>query len=118
MNVEIGLTILYGFLFSFVFLLGGLLRIILRPLSNLTAYRVPWLFCVLGFILGKENYFPEEKNMLYWPFILSLIIFTFIIRTIVCNIEHKKTGKIGYFSDSGNMLIIGAIIGIVFKQLF
>lgn len=118
MSEDLALIIFYGFIFSFIFLLGGVLRIILRPISNNIAFSVPWIFFILGIIIGKGNYFPNEKETLYWPLILSTIFFTFILRTIVCNIELKKTGKVGYFSDSGNQMIIGLIIGTILKLIF
>lgn len=76
---------------------------------------VPWLFLGIGFGLGKGSFIHVEQQNIYWPFVISNIVFTFLFRTIVCNIEFKKTGTVGYFSDSGNMMIMGCILGMIFK---
>lgn len=118
MNLNIGTAYFVGFIISLSFLIGGLLRLIIRPISNMVAYLIPWFFVGVGFQIGKGKFLPDNQQVYYWHIFISAIVFTFILRTIVANIEFKKTGEVGYFSDSGNMFIIGGLIGMIAKLFF
>lgn len=106
---------LMAFVSSILFLSGGLLRLLIKPISYKISYIVPWFYVGIGFQIGKGEILPIEKRIFYWQYFLTTMILTFIIRTIICNIEFKKTGKVGFFSDSGDSLMLGGFIGMIVR---
>jgi hypothetical protein len=110
-------SILLGFSISFLFLIGGILRLLLRPISIYVAHSIPWLFLAVGFIIGKGSYLQNSLLKYYWYIFLTAIISAFLLRAFVSMIEYKITGKIGLFSDSGSMFIIGGLIGMIVKLI-
>lgn len=111
-------NILMGTLIGLLVLISGWIRVMLMFVTKTSfGNNIPWLYFFLGIFIGK-GVSELMSSVEYWSFFISSLLSSLLVQIFSAKYDIKNSGEYGTVATSGSMILVGGIIGMIYRLIF
>jgi hypothetical protein len=112
------LGIIFGLTVGILVLMSGWIRFgLLFVTKGFIGNNIPWLYLIFGFYIGK-GISDDFSTFEYWITFISSMLSALVVNQVSAKHEMRSDGKYGTVSTSGSMILVGGLIGMLFRLIF